>query len=57
MYRRELKELVKNKLIRYRGNLHALPKLIEVSIELDDKLYERIIKKRRSSRPPRRARL
>lgn len=55
MYRRGLKESVKDELMRYGGNLHALPKLIEASIELDDKLYERMIEKRRSGGPPRRA--
>jgi len=47
MYRRGLKEIVKDELMRYRGDVDTLNALIEASIELDDKLYERSMEKRR----------
>jgi len=47
MYRRGLKESVKDKLICYGGDMDTLNALIEVSIELDNKLYEWSMEKRR----------
>jgi len=47
MYRRGLKETVKDELMRYGGDVDTLNALIEASIELDDKLYERSLEKRR----------
>jgi len=47
MYRRGLKETVKDELMRYGGDVDTLNALIEASIELDDKLYERTMEKRR----------
>jgi len=57
MYKRGLKESVKDELMRYGGNLSSLNRLIEASIELDDKLYERAIEKRYVGRTQPRARL
>jgi len=57
MYRRGLKKTIKDKLMRYRGDIDTLNALIEVSIELDNKLYERSIEKRRLGNNSFRARL
>ena len=46
MYRRELKNNVKNEFMRDERDYEDLQKLIEITIELDDKLYERVMKKR-----------
>ena len=46
MYRRELKNNVKNELMRDERDYEDLQKFIEITIELDDKLYERVMKKR-----------
>ena len=46
MFRREFKNNVKNELIRWDEKLKNLNHLIEAAIELDDKLYEKIMKKR-----------
>ena len=43
-----MKKLIKNEFIRYDNELNNLNRLIETSIKLDDKLYERVIKKRNS---------
>ena len=46
MYRRELKEQIKNELMRDERAYEIFDKLIEIFIDLDDKLYERAMKKR-----------
>ena len=48
MFRRDLKYNVKKKLMRYEKTTNILRILIEASIELDDKLYELIMKQRYS---------
>jgi len=45
MYWQGLKDAVKDKLMRYRGNISSLSKLIKASIELDNNLYKRTIEK------------
>ena len=50
IYRRGLKENVKDKLIRSGGVIDTLDGLIEEAIETDDKLFERSIEKRYNSR-------
>jgi len=51
MYKRGLKEAVKDELMRFAGTTDTLNSLIEASIELDDKLYERLFDRRRSGKP------
>ena len=46
MYRRGLKENVKDELMRSRGEFQTLEQLINKAIEINDKLYERAIEKR-----------
>ena len=46
MYRRRLKKQVKNELMRDERAYETLDELIEIFIDLDDKLYERAMKKR-----------
>ena len=46
MYRRELKKQIKNKLMRDERVYETLDELIEIFIDLDDKLYERAMKKK-----------
>lgn len=46
MFRRGLKDAVKDELMRYGGTTNGLENLITASIELDDKLYERSMEKR-----------
>ena len=46
MFRRKLKNNVKNELMRSGTFIENFEKLIEQTIEIDDKLYERTIKKR-----------
>ena len=46
MYRRGLKENVKDKLMRSGGEFQTLEQLINEAIEINDKLYERAIEKR-----------
>ena len=46
MFRRGLKDNVKEELMRYGGDLLNLKALIEASIDLDDKLYELSLEKR-----------
>ena len=45
IYRRGLKESVKDELIRYRGVTNTLEQLIKTIIDIDDKLYKRAIEK------------
>lgn len=51
MFRRSLKENVKDKLIRASIKIKSLNDLIYVSIEIDDNLYERAIKRRYNVAP------
>ena len=46
MYRRSLKENVKDELIRAGMKIESLDDLIRITIEIDDNLYERAIEKR-----------
>ena len=51
MYRRELKEQVKNELMRDERAYETFDELIEIFIDLDDKLYERVMKKKYDEKP------
>ena len=55
MYRRELKEQIKNELMRDERIYETLDELIEIFIDLDDKLYERAMEKKYDEEPRRRA--
>ena len=46
MFRRELKDNVKDEIMRDGRNYESLAEFIEIVIDLDDKLYERVMKKR-----------
>ena len=46
MYRRKLKKQIKNELMRDERTYETLDELIEIFIDLDDKLYERVMKKK-----------
>ena len=46
MYRRELKEQIKNKFMRDERIYETLDEFIEIFIDFDDKLYERVMKKK-----------
>ena len=46
MYRRELKEQIKNELMRDERIYETLDEFIEIFIDFDDKLYERVMKKK-----------
>ena len=46
MFRQELKNNIKDKIMRDERDYESLAKFIEIVIDLDDKLYERVIKKR-----------
>ena len=46
MYRRSLKENVKDELIRAGMKIESLDDLIRITIEIDNNLYERTIEKR-----------
>ena len=50
MYRKKFKNNVKNVLIRYNDNIENMKNFIKISIEFDDKLYEKVMKKHYSSR-------
>ena len=51
MYRRKLKEQVKNELMRDEQTYETLDELIEIFIDLDDKLYERVMKRKYDEKP------
>ena len=51
MYRRSLKENVKDELIRAGMKIESLDDLIRATIEIDDNLYERAIEKRYNVAP------
>jgi hypothetical protein len=46
MFRRDLKNNLKNEIMRDDRSISDMFDLIEVAIDLDDKLYEKAIKKR-----------
>ncbi len=46
MFRRDLKNNLKNEIMRDERTLNDMFDLIEVIIDLNDKLYERVMKKR-----------
>ncbi len=46
MFRRDLKNNLKNEIMRDDRSISDMFDLIEVAIDLDDKLYEKVIKKR-----------
>ena len=46
MFRRELKDNVKDEIMCDERNYKSLAEFIEIVIDLDDKLYERVMKKR-----------
>ena len=50
MYRKKLKNNVKNEFIRYDDNIENIKNLIKISIEFDDKLCEKVMKKHYNSR-------
>ena len=45
IYRKKFKNNVKNEFIRYDNNIKNIKNFIKISIEFDDKFYEKIIKK------------
>jgi hypothetical protein len=51
MYRRSLKENVKDELIRTGQKIENLDELIRATIEIDDNLYERAIERRYNVTP------
>ena len=51
MYRRKLKKQIKNELIRDERAYETLDELIEIFIDFDDKLYERVMKKKYDKEP------
>ena len=55
MYRRGLKKQVKNELMRDERAYETLDELIEIFIDLDDKLYERAMEKKYDEEPKGRA--
>ena len=57
MYRRELKEQVKDELMRDERAYETFDELIEIFIDLDDKLYERVMKKKYDEEPRERVRI
>ena len=46
MYRKKLKKSIKDKFMRYDDEINNLNRLIETNIELDHKLYDKVMKKR-----------
>ena len=46
MFRRKLKDNVKNEIMRDERNYESLTEFIEIVINFDDKLYKRVMKKR-----------
>jgi hypothetical protein len=51
MFRRGLKENIKDELMRNGGIINLLDILIRTAIDIDDKLYERAIEKKHSFNP------
>ena len=54
MYRRKLKKQIKNELMRDERAYETLDEFIEIFINFDDKLYERVMKKKYDEEPRRR---
>ena len=50
MYRKKFKNNVEIEFIRYDDNIENMKNLIKISIEFDDKFYEKIMKKYYNSR-------
>ena len=50
MFQRNLKNNVKNELMRYEKSINTFENFIEAAIELNDKLYERVMKRRHTER-------
>ena len=50
MFQRKFKDNVKNKLMNYEKNIDTFENLIEAAIKLNDKLYERVIKRQHIKR-------
>ena len=50
IYCKKLKNNVKNEFMRYDDNIKNINNLIKISIEFDDKIYEKIMKKHYNSR-------
>ena len=46
MFRKGLKNNVKNELLRYKGIINSINSLIYALIKVDNKLYKRVIKKK-----------
>ena len=46
MYRKKLKKNVKNEIMRNDAIIDIFEKFIKIAIDFDDKLYERVMKKR-----------
>ena len=50
IYRKKFKNNVKNEFMRYDDNIENINNFIKISIEFNDKLYEKIMKKHYNSR-------
>ena len=50
IYRKKFKNNVKNEFMRYDDNIENMNNFIKISIEFDDKFYEKIMKKHYNSR-------
>ena len=46
MFRKKLKDNIKNELFRYKRIINSINSLIRVLIKVDNKLYKRVIKKK-----------
>ena len=57
MYRRKLKKQIKNEFMRDERAYKTLDELIEIFIDLDDKLYERAMKKKYDEKLKERAKI
>ena len=45
MFQRDLKDNIKNELMRYEKIINIFENLIKAAIELNDKLYEQVMKR------------
>ena len=50
MFQRNFKNHVKNELMRYEKKINTFENFIETAIELNDKLYERVMKRQHIER-------
>ena len=57
MYQRELKKQVKNELMRDERTYEMFDEFIEIFIDFDDKLYERVMKKKYNEKLKEKARI